>query len=549
MGRKKIPLSFIEDLLSRVDIVDVISQYLTLKQVGRNYSALCPFHPEKTPSFVVSPEKQIFKCFGCGVGGTAITFIEKYENLSFYEAVKRLCEITGIEFPSEFSEIDEETDILYETAYEVAKYFHSKVEKIKDYLLNRNLENTTIKRFLLGYAPETYLKDLKKDREILKKLNLVTEKGKPFFANRLIIPIFNHTGKIVAFGARALRKNQTPKYINSPENDIFHKGNILYGFYQAKENILKDKEVIVVEGYFDVISLFQAGIEKAVAPMGTSLTENHAKTLKRYAKKIVLFFDGDSAGERATLRAAEIFAKLGVEPFIARPPEGEDPDSLSRNKKLLDEIISQALPLSKYLIKLAKTSSLEEKTDTIKQVVSIFSYFDTVDPFKLRRFLSELSVETDSDIKWLKSLIKTANRSFTKETTSSKLPTPEYEKAFIKGLLERKIPSKVEISPNLFISDECRKLYILLKHSEKPPNPIELEKEYPELGGILAELSLTEFTEDEIKAALCRVLKKEIERKLRNVKEFNIKKKLKLMSINLSNKEVGGIEDILSCIN
>lgn len=549
MGRKKIPLSFVEDLLSRVNIVDVISQYLTLKQVGRNYSALCPFHPEKTPSFVVSPEKQIFKCFGCGVGGTALTFIEKYENLSFYEAVKRLCEITGNEFPSEFSDVDEESGHLYEGAYEAAKYFHSQIEKVEEYLKKRGIEKSTAKRFLLGFAPENYHKNLQIDKKILQKLNLITERGKPFFFNRLIIPIFNHTGKIVAFGGRALKENQNPKYINSPENEIFHKGNILYGFYQAKENILKEKEVIVVEGYFDVISLFQAGIEKAVAPMGTSLTETHAKTLKRYAKKIVLFFDGDSAGEKATLRAAEIFTKLGVEPFIARPPEGEDPDSLSRDRKLLNEKISQALPLSKFLIFLAKNAPLEKKTEVIKQAVSIFSHFDSTDPFKLKRFLSELSVETDSDIKWLKSLVKTTIKSNSKENTFSKSPVPEYEKAFIKGLLEKKIPSNIEISPNLFVSDECRKLFILLKHSEKPLNPVELEKEYPELGGMFAELTLTEFTDEEIKSALCRILKKEIEKKIRNVKEFDLKKKLKLVSIKLSNKEAGGIEEILSCIN
>jgi len=549
LGRKKIPLSFVEDLLSRVNIVDVISQYLTLKQVGRNYSALCPFHPEKTPSFVVSPEKQIFKCFGCGVGGTALTFIEKYENLSFYEAVKRLCEITGNEFPSEFSDVDEESGHLYEGAYEAAKYFHSQIEKVEEYLKKRGIEKSTAKRFLLGFAPENYHKNLQIDKKILQKLNLITERGKPFFFNRLIIPIFNHTGKIVAFGGRALKENQNPKYINSPENEIFHKGNILYGFYQAKENILKEKEVIVVEGYFDVISLFQAGIEKAVAPMGTSLTETHAKTLKRYAKKIVLFFDGDSAGEKATLRAAEIFTKLGVEPFIARPPEGEDPDSLSRDRKLLNEKISQALPLSKFLIFLAKNAPLEKKTEVIKQAVSIFSHFDSTDPFKLKRFLSELSVETDSDIKWLKSLVKTTIKSNSKENTFSKSPVPEYEKAFIKGLLEKKIPSNIEISPNLFVSDECRKLFILLKHSEKPLNPVELEKEYPELGGMFAELTLTEFTDEEIKSALCRILKKEIEKKIRNVKEFDLKKKLKLVSIKLSNKEAGGIEEILSCIN
>ncbi|WP_457568701.1 DNA primase [Desulfurobacterium sp.] len=545
MGRQKIPHSFVEDLLSRVDIVDIVSRYVSLKQVGRNFSALCPFHPEKTPSFVVSPEKQIFKCFGCGVGGNAITFIEKYENLSFYEAVKRLCELSGIEFPAEFSEEDAETDAILESARKAALFFHSKIDKIEKYLKSRSIDEKTARRFLIGYAPPDYQKFLNMNRETLRKLNLITEKGYPFFKERLIIPIFNHQGKVVAFGARALRDDQKPKYINSPESEIFHKNSILYGFYQAKENILKEKEAIVVEGYFDVISLFQAGIEKTVAPMGTSLTENQAKLLKRYANKIILFFDGDEAGEKATLRSSKIFLNMEIEPFIARPPEGEDPDSLARNHpEKLQKLLNESTPLTEYLLEKVEKSPLETRADEIRKTLEVVSPLEKRNPFKFKKFLLELSAVTGADINWLKKQIPAYR---IREEKIEKPLIPEYEKAFIKGIISGKIPANIEISPNIFLSEDCRKLYVIFKMKGKVPSLIEIEQEYPELGGTIAEIELANFTDDEIKASLCRIVKKELNRRVRNAKEFLERKKLKEMYVKLK-PEVGGIEEIISCI-
>ncbi|OMH39997.1 DNA primase [Desulfurobacterium indicum] len=547
MGRKKIPRSFVEDLLSRIDIVDIVSRYVSLKQVGRNFSTLCPFHPEKTPSFVVSPEKQIFKCFGCGVGGNAITFVEKYENLSFYEAVKRICELSGIEFPSEFSEEDSEADKIVEGALKAARFFHSRIDSIKDYLEKRSIEKATAERFLIGYAPSDYHKHLK-DKEILKKLHLITEKGYPFFRERLIIPIFDHSGKIVAFGGRALKDNQNPKYINSPESEFFHKNRILYGFYQAKEQILKEKEAVVVEGYFDVISLFQAGIEKAVAPMGTSLTENHAKTLKRYANRIILFFDGDEAGEKATLRSSKIFTELEIEPLIIRPPKGEDPDSLAKGQpEILARLLSNPVPLTEYLIERVKKAPLETQAEEIRKVLDIFSPMKEKNPFKFKKFLAELSVATGADIKWLeKQIFHYRNKK--QDNYVMKVMIPEYEKAFIKGLIDKKIPVSLDISPNIFVSEECRKLFVLFKMKGDIPSSIEIEQEYPELGGTIAEIALTKFTEEEIKASLCRIVKKELDRRLKNTKDFTDRKKLKELYINLT-PEVGGIEEIISCIH
>ena len=233
MGRK-IPHSFIQELLSRVDIVDIVSHYLTLKQVGRNFTALCPFHAEKTPSFVVSPEKQIFKCFGCGVGGNAITFVEKYENLSFPEAVKRVAELAGIELPSAFSE-DEKVTEIEEAGLTAAKYFHSELHQISHYLEERGVSQREAERFLIGFAPRGYARKLNIKTEVAKELGLLNERGKEFFAERLIIPIFSHSGKVIAFAGRTLKKESSlPKYVNSPESSLFKKNSTLYGFYQAK---------------------------------------------------------------------------------------------------------------------------------------------------------------------------------------------------------------------------------------------------------------------------------------------------------------------------
>jgi DNA primase len=354
LGRDKVPHSLIEDVLSKLDIVDVISSYITLKPSGRNFIALCPFHAEKTPSFVVSPEKQIFKCFGCGVGGNVITFLEKYENLSFKEALKRAAQLAGIELSRDIYE-DERTSELEEAAYKAALFFNAQIESVNEYLESRGINRELANKFLLGFAPSGYTKEIGIKEETQRKLNLISSSGKEFFSGRLIIPIFNHSGKVVAFGARALKENQQPKYINSPESEIFKKSFILFGFNQSRDEILKRREIIIVEGYFDVISLYGCGIRNVVAPMGTSLTKEQAKTARRYADKVILMFDGDSAGRKATLRASSIFSEIGIETWVVSLPQGEDPDSLARkNRKELLNQIEQALPLSEWLIREAK---------------------------------------------------------------------------------------------------------------------------------------------------------------------------------------------------
>ncbi len=330
------------------DIVDVISGYVTLKRRGRNYMALCPFHTEKTPSFSVSPDRQIFHCFGCGKGGNVFTFLMEHEKLSFVEAVRMLADRYGIVLPRYEPQRDERTErLLY--ANEVAtQYFQNCLakpayrSKLESYLYEkRGLTPAIVEKFRIGFAPDEWdgllkfaqKKDLSPTE--LEEAGLVIKSDKSGdyydrFRGRLMTPIFNLGGKIVAFGGRTLKKGDTVKYINSPETPIYNKSYILYGMNFARSAIRETGSAVLVEGYFDLIALVQAGIENVVAVSGTAFTDQQARLLGRFAQKAYLFFDADSAGRSAALRSVEYFFNAGIEPIIVTPPPGHDPDSYVR---------------------------------------------------------------------------------------------------------------------------------------------------------------------------------------------------------------------------
>jgi DNA primase len=532
LGSFKIPRSFIQELLSKVDIVDIVSHYVSLKQVGRSFVSLCPFHIEKTPSFVVSPEKQIFKCFGCGVGGNAITFVEKYENLSFPEAVKRVAELSGIEIPQEF-ETREETSIIEESGIKAAKFFHLHLGTIKDYLRSREIPEEISKKFLLGYAPRGYSRSLNIDKEIAKKLGLLNSKGKEFFSGRLIIPIFSHSGKVIAFAGRILKENvQSPKYINSPESDIFKKGNIFYGFYQSKESILREKKIFIVEGYFDVISLHKVGIKNAVASMGTSLTENQAKLVKRYSATPILMFDGDGAGRKATLRSARTFYSLGVEPLIVELPKGEDPDSMVREKESsLKELLAFPQDFINWVVEKLKSLNEVEKIPFLKEVVNAVYPLKLHNPFKFKSILSTLEVEFGIDEKWVRQNVVSLERKKDLSESQGEL-IPPYEKAFLKALFEDKFPIPIEVSPTNFVSQKAATIYTLFNNMEDR-DLTSFQVHHPELVDVVADVLLSNFSECEMKSAVCRVLSKEVDRRLRKVKEIKKKMFLKKLVFDL----------------
>ncbi|WP_308534174.1 DNA primase [uncultured Peptoniphilus sp.] len=330
----------LEEIRDRAEIYEFISGYVDLKRSGSNYMGLCPFHSEKTPSFSVSPSKGIFKCFGCGEGGDVITFAMKRENLSFTEAIKFLAEKYNIELKKSKSSINREEEEkkkrFFEINKEAARLFFANLRESKAplfYLQKRGLSQKTILKYGLGFAKDSW-DDLKnhllnkgyKEEDLIELNLLSSSKSKSYdrFRNRIIFPIINAKGEVIAFGGRVMDDSK-PKYLNSSETPIFHKGSNLFNLNIISKEGKRDK-ILLVEGYMDVISLYNSGINYSVASLGTSLTENQAKIIKRYAKEVYICYDGDLAGINATNRAIDIFLSVGISPGIVSLPEGLDPD-------------------------------------------------------------------------------------------------------------------------------------------------------------------------------------------------------------------------------
>lgn len=347
----KIPEHTIDSIREATDIVSVVAGYLSLKKTGKNYKALCPFHTEKTASFTVSPDKQIFYCFGCGAGGNVFSFLMRYEKITFIEAVQKLAAETGIELPKykEKEQESSEFEKLYRAHQFACNFFKSNLDKqssnIGKYFKERSLSPDTLKHFQIGYIQDVW--DMLYQEIISKKMDttvflnsgllLRSEKDSSKiydrFRNRILFPIHNLSGRVVAFGGRTLSSEvNIPKYINSPESAIYNKSQILYGLYFAKDWIRQEEFAILVEGYMDFLQLFQNGIKNVVATSGTSLTAGHARILQRYTKNVILCYDADEAGINAALRGGQILFQENLDTKILILPENEDPDSYVRNK-------------------------------------------------------------------------------------------------------------------------------------------------------------------------------------------------------------------------
>ena len=343
---------FIEEVKNANNIVDVISKFVDLKKNGDNYKGLCPFHNEKTPSFVVNENKQIFKCFGCGEGGNVISFLMKKENMSFGESLKYLCENANIPYKQthtftekEKKELDEKQK-MYKLHVDLAKYYLQNLQKnldnSKGYLLNRGIDERTMKKFGLGYedwnsSSINYLKELGYTKEEMIHSMVFREKNDrmySIFFGRIMYPIIDRRNRVIAFGGRTMSEAQSPKYLNSPESIIFKKKNELYGLNLA--NKYNSKRLILVEGYMDVISLIKNGIAGGIASLGTSLAKEHVEVIKRQNKKVFICYDSDTAGRKATLRALEMFDSEGITANVIRVGDYKDPDEFFANKKSLD---------------------------------------------------------------------------------------------------------------------------------------------------------------------------------------------------------------------
>jgi len=366
----RIPESKIEEIRSGANIVDVISEYVQLRKRGKNYIGLCPFHSEKTPSFTVSEEKQIYHCFGCHAGGNVFKFLMEFEKISFVESVQEIAEKLGItlEYDDEGgAERQSEQELLYEINTTVAKYFSENLlsdergEIAREYFDKRQIKIQAMRAFGLGYSLPgrenlvNYLTEKKINIDKALALGLIGsyEDGRLYdkFSGRIIFPIFSPNGRVVAFAGRILDPDQkSAKYLNSPESLIYIKGRTLYGLSFAKDEIRKQDKAIIVEGYMDLISLYQSGIKNVVAVSGTALTEEQVQLLSRYTKNVVLLFDSDTAGIKASMRSIEILLKKDMDIKIASVPDGEDPDSYVNKygKEKFEEIIQKSKNFLEY---------------------------------------------------------------------------------------------------------------------------------------------------------------------------------------------------------
>lgn len=490
-----IPEDIIEKVRESNDIVDVISEYVPLKRRGKNMVGLCPFHKEKTPSFSVLPEKQIYHCFGCGEGGNVISFIMKYKNIGFVDAVVMLAERAGIEIPEGGGSFDspkaELKKSIYDLNREAARFFYSNLKsgnRAAEYFKRRGIDERTAKKFGLGYADDSsdyllnYFRRKGYSAEILAEAGLVIKKENSGvfydrFRNRVMFPVFDVRNRVIGFGGRVLDDSK-PKYLNSPETLVFNKRKNLYGLNFAIKGDT-NRKILIVEGYMDVIALHQFGIVNAVASLGTALTNEQAKLIKRYADDVIIGYDADTAGQAATLRGLDILAGTGLNVTILNIPSGKDPDEFirARGRDAFVKSMDDAIPLIEYKIKRRSEgydlSSTEGKIGFIRACSSILSGVN--DPVVVDAYVTKLSNESGisaqalyDEISKLRNAVRDDDRNndtgirYNNNDDGQKLYLePAYLKAMrvILGILSEKKELLSSVEKRLLPDDFCDDVY------------------------------------------------------------------------------------------
>lgn len=455
-----IPESFIQELLNRVDVVDVVDKNVPLKKAGANYSACCPFHNEKTPSFTVSPSKQFYHCFGCGAHGSAIGFLMEYQGLSFVESVNELAKMVGLTVPQEqrgsaVAAYRTAPDLL-DVLQRAADYYKSALKKSPraiDYLKARGLSGEVAARFQIGYAPAGWqnLRDIfaEDDNAALQTVGLVAvnDQGKRYdrFRDRIMFPIHNRQGQVVGFGGRVINPEDMPKYYNSPETPLFQKGHELYGLFTARRSIRTAGRVLVVEGYMDVVALAQYGIGYAVAALGTATTPSHIAKLMRQTDEIVFCFDADAAGQGAAWRAAMNALPALTDSLQLRflfLPDGHDPDSYVRKfgEARFEELMAAAMPLSQYVIQhLSVDNPLLSQEDKVRFLNAVEPVLEQIRAPRLALMLrKEVARLTDVTMEELRALVKMPDEPRQRRTSPrQKRTTVSLHRRFVLLLLMR----------------------------------------------------------------------------------------------------------------
>ena len=405
--------NFIEDLKNELNIVDIIGQNIQLKKKGANYWGICPFHSEKTPSFSVNEEKQFYHCFGCGAGGDIIKFVQDYYKLDFNGAIAKICNDNGIELPT----MTFQTNCNYKRYYEINKiaatYYLNNLRKLPNpgymYISKRGISNKTLNKFGIGYSNDSWdglyrhMSALKIPEEELERIGLIkkNKNGKYYdkFRNRVIFPIINTQKKVIGFGGRSIIKGDKgmPKYLNSDESEIFHKKNNLYGLNLARDEVKKEGNIIIVEGYMDVISLYQAGVKNAIASLGTALTVEQARLLARYTKNVVLAYDSDNAGINATLRAIDILKEAKINVRVLNLNDAKDPDEYIRkfNVESFRNLIKEAAGSTDFRLNLLKKNyNLNTDEEALKYVKECIKILINLSPVERDFYIRKLANET-----------------------------------------------------------------------------------------------------------------------------------------------------------
>lgn len=455
-----IPEAILSQIQDRLDIVEIISAHIPMKRAGRNFKACCPFHGEKTPSFMVSPDKQIFHCFGCGVGGNVFSFLMKIEKKDFREVVEMLADRVGVEIPKDKQNTQavERLSLFVNANIAAQNFFHETLlkkpegEKGRSYFQKRGIREKTITEFKLGYAPESWdglMRAVKGSvpEKVLESLGLImAKKDGGFydrFRGRVMFPILDGKGNPVAFGGRVL-DDSLPKYMNSPESEIYIKGRHLYGLHQARKSIREKDFVIIVEGYMDLIACFQAGVENVLASLGTALTPDQVRLVKRHTKNVIMLYDADKAGEMATMRGLELFLEEAVEVKVVRLPKGHDPDSFIKEfgKQAFEKEIAQAQTLFDYklghLKELYDARSLEGKVKIANEMVLLFAKVqnEIQRAAWVRELAKQLNVSEDALTAELKKGNGKAKPSKSEAPAPAKKESPSVEKLLLGLWLE-----------------------------------------------------------------------------------------------------------------
>ena len=424
-----IPEEIIEDIKTRANIVEIVSEYVSLKKTGRNFVGLCPFHKEKSPSFTVNPEKQIFYCFGCGEGGNVVTFIMKTNEMTYPEAIRHLAVRLGIVIPTRrvttsekrsASEREKLNRINTMAAEHFSKNFASARGKVaRDYMTKRGMDETIIKEFRVGHSPDEWrnLKDYYERNGVplalVEKAGLIIGKdnGQYYdrFRGRLIFPIVDLNGNVIAFGGRVLGEGE-PKYLNSPESPVYSKGKTLYGLYQTKDDIRKRDFAIIVEGYFDLLSLWGSGIRNVIATLGTALTKNQIELVRRFTRNIVILFDPDEGGRSAVERSLQLFLEEKIHAKVVVLPDGNDPADfvMKYGKEALEDSIANATSMVDYYIEriIGGRGTLEENIDSIGGSISFIA--NIADPIERNLFIKRVSEKLGVDQGLLKTEVARA---------------------------------------------------------------------------------------------------------------------------------------------